>query len=214
MKIFLASGHGGSDPGSIANGTNERDEVERIIAIAVPVLSLGLLHHAEIVHVPNEFAIEQTIKYINYHSHQPIVDICIEIHLNSNVGSPGTGTETFYGSKSLADRINKSVVSVLGLRDRGVKNGNHLWFNNSTNPASCLVELGFINNPTDLKIIQDKGASAIIKAISNFVGVNLEQPQIPDPPKSEQKSLEKALVHTRIREIRNILDDISNLIGS
>ncbi len=208
MKIFIAAGHGGNDPGAIVNNTNERDEVEKIINQTVDLLNPLELNNVKTIKVPNELALEKGVQWINTQNGNENINICIEIHLNSNAGDPGTGTETYYGEPNLANTMHNKIIQILGLKNRGVKNGNHLYFNRITKPASCLIELGFINNKSDLQTIRNKGAQAMTEAIKLIN--NLYQPK-PSPPYNEnQKILNeiKDKIQNEIRNLENIRDSI------
>ena len=125
----------------------------------------------------------------------------MEVHLNANQGVPGTGTETFYGNKEFATKIQQKLIEVLGLRDRGVKDGTDLKFNRVTNPASCLVELGFINNPSDLEIVLKNGTMALVKAIYDLVS---EKPLVFQSAIVIPKSLLEQVKSKLEQELKNL----------
>lgn len=85
----------------------------------------------------------------NYHG-----DIMLSIHCNAATGT-AQGTETFYrgeSHKATAQRINAAVVNALGTRDRGVKTeseSQHSTLAVMGFQPCFLVELGFIDNPSD-----------------------------------------------------------------
>jgi N-acetylmuramoyl-L-alanine amidase len=84
-------------------------------------------------------------------------ECAIEFHLNSSTPT-GTGTEMIHYAASskgrkLAVALQESAVSVLGLKDRGVKppfNGRGNGFLKNTNMPAVIVESFFISNPSDL----------------------------------------------------------------
>jgi len=105
------------------------------------------------------------------------VDAVIEIHQNSNVGVPGTGSEVFYSindtgkGKQLAGAILRQLVA-LGFADRGIKtmvnaNGQDaLGIIRLTNMPAVLVECAFINNPADMaRFDVDRVAMAVAEGI-------------------------------------------------
>jgi len=170
MKIFIAAGHGGVDTGAVANGVTERDVVANIVDGAIVIISQYKPLCVELVMVPHDLRLQDTIIYINTRATNAADDICVEVHMNSNNGLAGTGVETYYGNRKLSDVIQKSLVKTTELRNRGVKNGVNFSFNKFTKPASALVELGFINNALDLAIVRQKGSLAIADGILNYVG--------------------------------------------
>jgi N-acetylmuramoyl-L-alanine amidase len=111
-------------------------------------------------------------------------DYCISLHANA-FNLKATGSEVWYQpscpkSLNLARFCLNSVVSAMGLADRGVKECHHDdrggSFLNSLKMPSVLVEPFFLDNDTDtttafLKLPQLE--EAYIKAILNFLGYNL-----------------------------------------
>ena len=185
MKIFLAAAHGGNDPGAVANNTTEAIEVKAIVEKAAAILKPHLGNGNFLIVVPHDLDLEAEVDYINRTPGVSVNDICLEINMNSNQGTPGTGTETYYGYPHLADIIQKILVKEIGLADRGVKDGDGFYFNNMTTPGSALVEMGFINNVNDLVIVREKGPKALAKAIANYLGIILPEPTptpTPTPP--------------------------------
>ncbi len=209
MKIFIAAGHGGNDPGAVANNTTERDLVQKIVDESVKLLKPILAGKAEIIQVPNEQNVNGTAEWINSQGAGQPTDFCIEVHMNSNAGTPGSGTETYYGNKEMATIIQKKLVEVLGLPDRGVKDGQDLKFNRVTKPASCLAELGFINNPKDLEVVKAKGMSALAKAICELVGVKIETVQLPIITEKGLLQEIKIALEQEIKNLEQIHDKIN-----
>lgn len=196
MKIFIAAAHGGGDPGAVANNTNEATEciklVDEVVATLHPITPPG----KTIYKVPHELSGGLGVTYINKNSVTPHEDICIEINMNSNQGTPGTGIETYYGYKPLAEVLQKNMVATLKLADRGVKWGDNYYFNKETRPMSALVEVGFINNINDLKVVREKGALAIAKGVADYIGLGL--PTVPPPPLTRT---DYQMVYTKARQV-------------
>lgn len=89
-------------------------------------------------------------------------DGTIELHLNALNGK-ATGTETLYvteNSRELAELVHKTIISVLGIRDRGVKklSPNDRGFQNlSISKKPCiLIEPAFMDNRIDCLILIEK----------------------------------------------------------
>ena len=81
-------------------------------------------------------------------------------------------TEQLRESSDLAVRLQKSLVSVSGLRDRGVKQANFYVLRGAFMPA-VLIELGFITNYKEAKLLssasfQDKLVNAITESIKKY----------------------------------------------
>ena len=93
----------------------------------------------------------------------------------------------------LADKVQKNLVNATKFTDRGVKQAGY-WVLWAVSMPSILVEMGFISNPTEEKILNDKKkqddiAEAIYRGFyayyEQMVGKNTE---IPETPKKEEKS--------------------------
>jgi N-acetylmuramoyl-L-alanine amidase len=214
MKIFLAAAHGGGDPGAVANNTTEAAEVQKIVDACAEILRSQLPAGVELVVVPHNFELLGEVNFINQNSTDPSKDICIEINMNSNSGEPGTGVETYYGYKALAETLQSVLVRETGLKNRGVKEGNYLYFNSATEPGSALVELGFLNNAYDLEVVRTKGALSLAKAILAFVRNGETATTEPPPSLSDYKQKYEAL-RAKVQEfLRSLLRQVSSFSDS
>lgn len=95
-------------------------------------------------------------------------DLNICIHFNTTIG--GYGSEIFtYGGKYLieADRVLKQLNN-LGFRNRGIKD-QPLALTKRTKAKTIYIEVCFIDNLNDIKILNKYGMSGIAKAIVNGV---------------------------------------------
>ena len=92
-------------------------------------------------------------------------DLFVSIHLNAG-GGTGCECYTWKGEKTkVATRI-CDELSKLGFRNRGVKDGSHLYVIKKTNANAVLIECCFVDNPSDKKIYNyQKIAKAIYNAI-------------------------------------------------
>lgn len=92
----------------------------------------------------------------------------LSIHLNSTATevTAAKGIEVYYSennndigyvinSQQTAEIILKDVIAATGAKSRGVKSANHLVTRKSQMPAN-LIEIGFMNNPTELKNLADE----------------------------------------------------------
>ena len=108
-------------------------------------------------------------------ANQKGADIFVSVHVNSG-SSTALGTETYYNSsknpqseesKQLANEIQKQIVSLLGTKDRGVKDADFQVIKYTKMP-SVLVELGFVTNSEDAKKL-DEQRSLYAEAIYNGI---------------------------------------------
>ncbi|GAV16040.1 N-acetylmuramoyl-L-alanine amidase family protein [Paenibacillus sp. chi10] len=175
--VVIDPGHGGSDPGT--SGYSNQVEKDFTLALSLKVQAL-LLEEPEIkVVMTRETDVYPTRTERVQLANTGKADVFVSIHGNSVKDSPKTtGTETFYyqrsSSKSLAEVIHRHLIEAIGLKDRGVKNGDLQVIRETTMPA-VLLEIGFLSNPEEEAALlsdsfQDKAAQAIVDGIKEYLG--------------------------------------------
>ena len=181
MKIYIDPGHGGKDPGAI--GTTGLEEKSVNLDIAVNVGKILSQHGIDAILTrrgDSKVELADRVKMANDNN----ADCFISIHINSASNSTATGTETFafpnsvLGTK-LAEAVQKALVNEINLADRGVKHKNFYVLKNTKMPA-VLVEVAFINNPKEEKLLKDKNflykaSIGISKGILAFIGVEYRE---------------------------------------
>ena len=155
--VVLDAGHGGSDPGAVYNGRQEKDDVLRLTKAVGAILerngvNVEYTRTNDIYDTPFQKATK---------ANATGADLLISIHRNS-----GTNPNTYNGAQTLvysddgirarlARNINNELVD-LGFRDAGiVERPNLVVLKRSSMPAA-LVEVGFINNEADNRLFDDK----------------------------------------------------------
>lgn len=182
MKVFLGVGHGGSDPGAVANGVKEKD-LNLSIALACKDM---LAKHGVAVKMSRSKdendPIGEEVNECNAFS----PDLAVDIHNNAGGGDGG---EVFYHhgggkGKTLAENILAEIVKV-GQNSRGIKTRtnssgkDYYAFIRNTNCPAVIVECAFVDNASDLKILaterdrQEMGV-AIAKGILKTLGVEIQ----------------------------------------
>ena len=182
MKVFLGVGHGGSDPGAVANNVKEKD---LNLSIALACRDELKRHGVEVklsrAKDEND-TLSEEIKECNAFA----PDLAVDIHNNAGGGD---GAEAFYHygggkSKTLAENILSEVVKV-GQNSRGAKirknsNGKDYYgFIRETSCPAVIVECAFVDNASDLKILatesdRQKVGQAIAKGILKTLGVEVQ----------------------------------------
>lgn len=182
MKVFIGVGHGGSDPGAVANGTKEKD-LNLSIAKAC---SDELKRHGVEVRMSRakdeNDPLSEEIKECNAYA----PDLAVDIHNNAGGGD---GAEAFYHygggkSKTLAENILSEIVKV-GQNSRGAKvrknsqGKDYYGFIRETSCPAVIVECAFVDNASDLKILatesdRQKVGRAIAKGILKTLGVEIQ----------------------------------------
>ena len=183
MKVFIGVGHGGSDPGAVANNTKEKD-LNLSIALACRDM---LVRHGVSVKMSRtkdeNDALSEEIRECNAYG----PDLAVDIHNNAGGGD---GAETFYHygggtSKTLAENILGEIVKV-GQNSRGAKirknnyGKDYYGFIRETSCPAVIVECAFVDNATDLKILATEDrrktmGEAIAKGILKTLGVEIQR---------------------------------------
>lgn len=182
-KVFIGVGHGGSDPGAVANGLKEKD-VNLQIALAC---QSELTRHGVTVKMSRtkdeNDTLTEEIKECN--AFNP--DYALDIHNNAGGGD---GVEVFYhykggASKTLAQNVLAAVVAI-GQNSRGIKTKlnaagkDYFGFIRQTKAPSAIIECAFLDNKADVKIVDSAAEQramgvAIAKGILKTLGITYVQ---------------------------------------
>lgn len=177
-KICLDPGHGGSDPGAVANGLYEDD------------INLDITNRAYSLMVADAASVNRTRSTDVYVSLQGRCDIAnnwgAELFESSHCNAGGgTGTETYaYAAVDtqwiLCQRIQAEMVSHMATYNRGCKTANYYVLAN-TNMAAILCEVAFIDNATDAAKLgsatyRQEAARAYLHGTQSFYGVAPHDP--------------------------------------
>lgn len=122
-------------------------------------------------------------------------DIFVSLHCNAAGNPSANGTETFYcaGSstgKRIAEFVQKNLISTMKTFDRGIKDDSQTQHHRihvlqQTDMPAILIELVFISNPDDAKLLRDNKknfAKAVAKGLAEYCGI-FPVPDIIDKPK-------------------------------
>ncbi|WRU97707.1 N-acetylmuramoyl-L-alanine amidase (plasmid) [Priestia filamentosa] len=159
MKLYLDPGHGGSDPGAVGNGLNEK---EIVLDIALNIRTL-LTHNYENVEVKMSRT-GDTTKSLDQRTGEANswgADYYLSIHCNSSNGSARGYEDYIHNSLSdsstsakYQDMMHGEIVKINQLNDRGRKKANfHVL--RETNMPALLTENGFIDNRQDATLMKD-----------------------------------------------------------
>lgn len=181
-KVFIGIGHGGSDPGAVANNTKEKD-----LNLSIGLACRDLLEkHGVSVKMSRtkdeNDPIGEEVKECNAYA----PDLAVDIHNNAGGGDGG---EVFYHygggkGKILAENILAEIVKV-GQNSRGIKtrknsqgNDYYAFIRNTSCPA-VIVECAFVDNARDLEILATESqrksmGEAIAKGILKTLGVEIQ----------------------------------------
>jgi N-acetylmuramoyl-L-alanine amidase len=165
--------HGGHN--SIVQGANFGNRKEHVLdrqvkdAVATKLRSLGHTVYDDTDEVGTTQS--QNLNNIIRNSNSHAVDLVISFHLNASDGN-GQGVEVlYYDQKDLAAKISAQLAKDIGWRDRGAKQRTDLAVLNGTKAPAILIELGFIDNESDMaKWNVDKIANSVVFALTGQTG--------------------------------------------
>lgn len=178
-KVFIGVGHGGSDPGAVANGLKEK---EINLNVALSVYSELVRHDIDVM-LSRTTDVNDTVSDEVKKCNKFNPDIALDIHTNAGGGD---GAEAFYHykgglSKTLANNVLSEIVSI-GQNSRGAKikknilGKDYYKFIRETSCPATIVEVAFIDNVKDIQFAdsfaeQIKIGVAIAKGILKTLGI-------------------------------------------
>ena len=174
--IVVDAGHGGSDPGAVYNGRQEKDDALRLAMLVGQYLTEAG-YNVIYTRTTDVYSTPFNKAQIGNESG---ADLFVSIHRNSAPNQDMyNGIQTLVynddGIKSLLARnINRNLTS-LGFEDKGVIERPNLVVLKRTRMPAVLVEVGFINSAIDNRILDEKineVAQAIALGIEETIGGN------------------------------------------
>lgn len=172
--IVIDPGHGGTDPGAVRSGVNEKD-----ITLPVSLKVEKILRDKGY----NVVMTRSTDRYVSLSERANIAnnvnaDAFVSIHANSVKNAPNAnGIETLYNTsldKELAKCIQEEVIKATGATNRSIKHRPNLAVLRRTKMPASLIELGFITNERERKMMINNGyqnilARGIVSGIEKFL---------------------------------------------
>ena len=155
-KIIISAGHGGNDPGAVANGYTERDlAIEFRELLVKELLLLGVNPLID----DNKNALKQTLAWLKGVLKSDKT-VCIDIHWNAAIPK-ARGTEIIIPDKPslFESSFAKEILDVFvsnGFTSRGVKTESQTarkrlgWMRPLA--ENILIEMAFLTNTLDLEL--------------------------------------------------------------
>jgi N-acetylmuramoyl-L-alanine amidase len=174
--IAVDPGHGGGDPGAVGPSGLTEKEVNLDIALQLKGLLEANGYAVMMIRADDSNpSLENRVATANNSG----AIVFVSIHNNGYSNPSANGSETWYtpsqsaNSGSLAKSVLTGIVDAIGLRRRGVKEGD-LYVTKNTIMPSTLVESAFITNPDEENLLRDAGfrgkiAAGIFNGIINFL---------------------------------------------
>ena len=174
--IIIDAGHGGTDPGSVKRGIQEKDinlqialklqkRLERkgykVVMTRTHDTAISLINRAKLANKAKGY-------------------LLISIHQNSFKDSSVHGIEAFYNpgketlDGQLANCIQEALINYTQAKDRHVRAVTNLVVIREAKMPACLIESAYISNDTERELIQtkdyqDKVVTGIMEGIENFL---------------------------------------------
>lgn len=187
-KVYIGIGHGGSDPGAVANGIKEKDANLVIGKACAAELER---HGVEVMLSRTSDITEGTAaKVKECNAFNP----ALAGDFHNNAGG-GDGAEVYHSivggtGKELANNI-LTEIKAIGQNSRGAKTrkgsrGDYYGFIRDTNCPAVIVECAFLDNKTDVQIIdtvaeQQAMGVAIAKGFLRQLKIPWQAPVQEDP---------------------------------
>lgn len=187
--IIINPGHGGIDPGAVGPAGTKEADIVKIIAQNVfnKISNLGLL--VSLTPPPGMGAAMHELQNIINWCKKQGPNIVISIHCNSAANISANGFEIFTysvggNSLKLAVQMYDVLLPVIGIKGRGIKTGNFgiIRETERAGAAAVLIELAFISNPVEEKLlldpaIQEKISNGIVKGVLAYMGIEENRPK-------------------------------------
>lgn len=168
MKVNVNAGHTKSGLGyGAAYGGYKESAIVRLVATEVIRLLKQKGHTVTDSTVDSAPTQGDYLKSVVRKANASSADLFISIHCNASATHQGHGVEvyTWKGRKHDVGVRLCYEISKLGFRNRGVKNGDHLYVIQNTTMEAVLIELFFLDNATDQNLYTKVGYRSIAKAI-------------------------------------------------
>lgn len=191
MDYFVGVGHGRRPDGTYDPGAVYGDLTEHVLAhavvdgIATGLTRSGLAIFAEqdagAGHDPNWSGSAATANHLRTRR-------ALEVHFNASATHRASGAEAFHWpgnahGASLAGALAGACAHLLGIPDRGPKDGSHLGFLRHTNMTAVLLEVAFIDHPGDGAAVRAADLHALGDDLAHHLALHLGRAyQSPTPP--------------------------------
>jgi N-acetylmuramoyl-L-alanine amidase len=213
--IALDDGHGMQTPGKrtpMLPGSSTFMHENEFNRAVVSYLDIELkrcgFRTLHVAHGDSDVALPTRVKSAN----NAKADLYLSIHANANTGVWGTwgGIETYVYPKGESIRIGKAcharLIGGTKLRDRGVKDGSHLYVIKYTSMPAVLIEAAFMDNLEEARLLMsDAYRKECGKEIAQGVcdaygvkyvasGISASAPKPTEVIKEDDDMLDKAIV--------------------
>lgn len=178
--IVIDAGHGGHNPGAVANGSVEAENNLAVAQLVADKLreagaTVVMTRTSDRAVASEQSSLREELKARVDLADRHEGDIFVSIHSNSNENSKVYGAMTFYHneeSKALAEAVQKNLIYRTKANDKGIQTAGFYVLRYTSMP-SVLVEMGFVSNPQEAKLLNSdvyrmKLANGIYEGIEEY----------------------------------------------
>ena len=166
--IVIDPGHGGDDPGAVVNFSDKHEADHTLTTALLVKKELEAMGAKVFLTRTNDSSVSLSERADI--SNKNNADAFISIHFDSAEDSSLSGTTTYYfseKSENLSQTVNKYLARNLPLKNQGSRFQNFMVLRDNARP-SILLELGYLNNQGDNKVISsEEYQHNIAKSIAN-----------------------------------------------
>lgn len=151
--VVVDAGHGGSDPGAVANGLKEKDlNFKHAMAVYKYLENDPNIK----VYMTREEDVYPSLQFRTELANDIGAHLFVSMH-NNSASASAVGSETLYYpseiSKQMAQLVQNNIIAYCGTTDRKIKSRADLHVLRESNMPAILVEAGFITNTSEAALI-------------------------------------------------------------
>jgi len=224
-KVFLDPGHGGSDPGAVANGLKEKDLTLKIAKAAEKYLKEK--YEGITVKMSRTGDSNPSLSARAKAANDWGADYFVSIHINSG-GGTGFESYIFNGTvssktKEYQKKVHQVIAAGDGWADRGMKRANFAVLR-ETRMSAILTENGFIDRAEDAKKLKDSKFIDLLgelhaDGIAKALGLKKKSKPVPSPapsPDPKPSGLHRVIVDGKqtgaFAVHENVINEVSRAI--
>lgn len=175
--ILVDPGHGGSNPGAVANNTRESDDNlavglklrDKLVQAGAKVI---MTRDTDRTVAPEGSSLSAELEARDNLAETNHADLFISIHSNENSDTSIAGATTFYPngkSAALASAVENALVAETNAVNKGTSSADFHVLRNASMP-STLVEMGFVSNEAEAALLNsDVYRTKIAQGILNGI---------------------------------------------
>jgi len=176
-SIVISSGHGEKVRGA-SGYIDEVDEARKVVDEVAKLLDASgvtvYVFHDNVSTSQNE----NLNRIVDYHNSKTRgLDVSVHFNANQTTDSP-VGCEVLYATQNgfnAADPVVDAICDASGLKNRGPKERNDLFFLNQTDEPAILIEVCFVDSKADVEIYKEE-FGAICRAIADTISGETTEP--------------------------------------